>query len=208
MIPKIIHYCWFGGNPLGEQEKKYMDTWKKYCPDYEIKRWDESTIDLSKFGPYLKEAYDQEEWAFVSDVVRLYALVTEGGIYMDTDIEVLKPLDELLTLEAFMGFEIETKISTGIIGAVPHHPFMEEWYHDYDDRKFVRAEKTEDVVTNVIRVTELLQNHGLELNNQRQTVKGVEIFPQMTFSPKSYITGEVEEDPSTMVIHQFSGSWL
>ncbi|HAB95529.1 MAG TPA: glycosyl transferase, partial [Enterococcus sp.] len=74
--------------------------------------------------------------------------------------------------------------------------------------KFVRAEKTEDVVTNVIRVTELLQNHGLELNNQRQTVKGVEIFPQMTFSPKSYITGEVEEDPSTMVIHQFSGSWL
>ena len=199
MIPKIIHYCWFGGNPLGEQEKKYMDTWKKYCPDYEIKRWDESTIDLSKFGPYLKEAYDQEEWAFVSDVVRLYALVTEGGIYMDTDIEVVKPLDELLTLEAFMGFEIETKISTGIIGAVPHHPFMEE---------FVRAEKTEDVVTNVIRVTELLQNHGLELNNQRQTVKGVEIFPQMTFSPKSYITGEVEEDPSTMVIHQFSGSWL
>jgi hypothetical protein len=185
-----------------------MDTWKKYCPDYEIKRWDESTIDLSKFGPYLKEAYDQEEWAFVSDVVRLYALVTEGGIYMDTDIEVVKPLDELLTLEAFMGFEIETKISTGIIGAVPHHPFMEEWYHDYDDRKFVRAEKTEDVVTNVIRVTELLQNHGLELNNQRQTVKGVEIFPQMTFSPKSYITGEVEEDPSTMVIHQFSGSWL
>jgi hypothetical protein len=144
----------------------------------------------------------------VSDVVRLYALVTEGGIYMDTDIEVVKPLDELLTLEAFMGFEIETKISTGIIGAVPHHPFMEEWYHDYDDRKFVRAEKTEDVVTNVIRVTELLQNHGLELNNQRQTVKGVEIFPQMTFSPKSYITGEVEEDPSTMVIHQFSGSWL
>ena len=76
------------------------------------------------------------------------------------------------------------------------------------DVKFVRAEKTEDVVTNVIRVTELLQNHGLELNNQRQTVKGVEIFPQMTFSPKSYITGEVEEDPSTMVIHQFSGSWL
>ncbi len=71
---------------------------------------------------------DQEEWAFVSDVVRLYALVTEGGIYMDTDIEVVKPLDELLTLEAFMGFEIETKISTGIIGAVPHHPFMEEWY--------------------------------------------------------------------------------
>ena len=77
----------------------------------------------------------------MSDVVRLYALVTEGGIYMDTDIEVVKPLDELLTLEAFMGFEIETKISTGIIGAVPHHPFMEEWYHDYDDRKFVRAEK-------------------------------------------------------------------
>ena len=97
-------------------KKKIHGYLEKYCPDYEIKRWDESTIDLSKFGPYLKEAYDQEEWAFVSDVVRLYALVTEGGIYMDTDIEVVKPLDELLTLEAFMGFEIETKISTGIIG--------------------------------------------------------------------------------------------
>ncbi len=100
MIPKKIHYCWFGGNPLGEQEKKYMDSWRKYCPDYEIKRWDESTIDLSKFGSYLKEAYEQEEWAFVSDVVRLYALVTEGGIYMDTDIEVVKPLDELRIMMA------------------------------------------------------------------------------------------------------------
>ncbi|KPG71255.1 MULTISPECIES: glycosyltransferase family 32 protein [unclassified Enterococcus] len=208
MIPKKIHYCWFGGNPLGEQEKKYMDSWRKYCPDYEIKRWDESTIDLSKFGSYLKEAYEQEEWAFVSDVVRLYALVTEGGIYMDTDIEVVKPLDELLQLDAFMGFEIETKISTGIIGAAPHQSFMEEWLEDYDGRAFVRAEKTEDVVTNVIRVTALLQKHGLQLNNEKQTIKGVTIFPQMTFSPKSYITGEVEKDPATMVIHQFSGSWL
>lgn len=208
MIPKIIHYCWFGGRELGENEEKYMRSWEKYCPDYQIKRWDESTVDFSNFGPYLKEAYEQKEWAFVSDVVRLYALVSEGGIYMDTDIEVVKPLDDLLHYSAFMGFEVETKISTGIIGAIPNHPFMEEWYHDYDDRRFVRAEKTEDVETNVIRVTKLLQNHGLQLNNQRQKVREIEIFPQAVFSPKSYITGEVEATEETKVIHQFSGSWL
>ena len=143
MIPKIIHcYCWFWGQyELGKANRNISKPGAKFAQNYEIKRWDESTIDLSKFGSYLQKPTKQEEWAFVSDVVRLVCISDRRRIYMDTDVEVVKPLDDLLNYEAFMGFEIETKISTGIIGAVPHHPFMEEWYHDYDDREFVRAEK-------------------------------------------------------------------
>ena len=94
MIPKKIHYCWFGGNPLPSLAVKCIESWKKYLPDYEIKEWNESNFDLN-YNDYVREAYEAKKWAFITDVVRLYAMVTEGGIYMDTDVEVLKPLDSL-----------------------------------------------------------------------------------------------------------------
>ena len=124
MIPKIIHYVWFGDKPSGEVEKKCIASWKKYCPDYEIKLWNEESFDLKGAGVYAQQAYDEEQWAFVSDVARLYVLKEYGGIYMDTDMEVIKSLDDFLELPAFMGFEIESEISTGIIGAEPHNPLI------------------------------------------------------------------------------------
>ena len=106
MIPKIIHYCWFGGNPLPEQVKKMISTWKKYCPDYEIKEWNESNFNLDTCI-YAKEAYTTKKWAFITDYVRLKVIYDYGGIYMDTDVEVCKNLDELLKWDAFSGFESE-----------------------------------------------------------------------------------------------------
>ena len=94
MIPKMIHYCWFGGNPLPDEVKKYMETWKKYCPDYEIKEWNERNFDVNQ-NQYCSEAYEAKKWAFVSDYARLKILYEHGGIYMDTDVEVCKPLDHL-----------------------------------------------------------------------------------------------------------------
>ena len=114
MIPKTIHYIWFGGNPLPEDAKRCIDTWKKYCPDYEIKEWNESNFDVAQ-NDYIKEAYEAKKWAFVSDYARLKVLVEYGGIYMDTDVEVLKPLDRFLSERAFSGFEDADAIPAGIM---------------------------------------------------------------------------------------------
>lgn len=110
MIPKIIHYCWFGGNPLPELAVKCIESWKKYCPDYEIKRWDESNFDL-KCCDYVKEAYQAKKWAFVSDYVRFKVLYDEGGLYFDTDVELIKPIDDILACGPFMGVEVGQPIN-------------------------------------------------------------------------------------------------
>ena len=123
MIPKTIHYCWFGGNPLPDLAVKCIDSWKKYCPDYEIKEWNEKNFNLDAC-PYVREAYEAKKWAFVSDYARLYAMVTEGGIYMDTDVEVLKPLDEYLDNLAFSGFQTEKEIPTGIMACEKGFPLF------------------------------------------------------------------------------------
>ena len=123
MIPKKIHYCWFGGNPLPPLAKKCIASWKKYCPDYEIKEWNETNFDVNALA-YTREAFEARKWAFITDVVRLQALVTEGGIYMDTDVEVLKPLDSLLQYEAVSGFESETQIPTGLMACRDSQPYF------------------------------------------------------------------------------------
>lgn len=208
MIPKIIHYIWFGDRPFGEVEEKCVASWKKYCPDYEIKLWNEDNFDLKGAGLYAQQAYDEKQWAFVSDVARLYVLKEYGGIYMDTDMEVIKPLDEFLELPAFMGFEIETEVSTGIIGSEPHNPLIEEWYNDYANRAFIQEDGSHDRKTNVIRFTEILKEKGFSLDNTKQTSENITLFPRDYFSPKDYYTREVADTKNTYAIHQFTGSWL
>ena len=207
MIPKIIHYCWFGGNPLPELAQKCIESWKKFCPDYEIIEWNESNFDIAA-NTYAKEAYEAKKWAFVSDVARLHALVTVGGIYMDTDVEVLKPLDEFLSLEAFSGFESETAIPTGIMAAEKGQPLFTELLHDYDNAHFLREDGTPDCTTNVVRITDLCLKYGLELNNQKQTVCGFTLFPYDYFCPKDFVTKELRITENTATIHHFDGSWL
>lgn len=207
MIPKIIHYCWFGKKPLPELAEKSIASWKQFCPDYEIKEWNESNFNLDCCD-YVREAYEAKRWAFVSDVARLYALVKEGGVYMDTDVEVLKSLDPILKYEAVSGFEAGDRVPTGIMACRAGHPLFMELFHDYDDAHFVREDGSYDQTTNVERITNTCLKYGLKLNNIQQTVKGFTLFPNDFFCPKDYRTKELYVTENTYVIHHFDGSWV
>ena len=208
MIPKIIHYCWFGGNPLPENVQKYIATWKKHCPDYEIKEWNEQNFDVHAL-PYVKQAYENRKWAFVSDVARLNALVTEGGIYMDTDVEVVRPLDSLLSDEAFLGFEGTQYIATNMMGCEAHHPFFKQFLDSYKNRTFVKEDGSLDMTTNVEEITKLLQQeYHLQMNGEEQTVGNVHIYPTDRFSPYDYINGRIKRTENTYTIHWFDKSWI
>ena len=169
MIPKIIHYCWFGGNPLPELAKKCITSWKIYCPDYEIKEWNESNFDLNCCD-YVREAYKSKKWAFVSDVARLHALVTEGGIYIDTDVEVIKSLDTLLQYSAVSGFESITSISTGLMACEKDDPMFKEFLDGYKTAHFILPDGTLDKTTNVVRITNTCLKYGFVPNNKKQTI--------------------------------------
>lgn len=207
MIPKKIHYCWFGGNPLPELAQKCIASWKKYCPDYEIIEWNESNFDLNCCD-YVKEAYQAKKWAFVSDVARLYALVNYGGIYMDTDVEVLKPLDDILGYEAVSGFEAVDAIPTGLMACEAQQPMFVELLRDYDHAHFVKEDGSYDTSTNVVRITNACLKYGLVLNNTKQTVNGFTLFPKDYFCPKDARTKALEVTSNTYTIHHFDGSWL
>ena len=206
MIPKIIHYCWFGGKPLPELAQKCIDSWKKYCPDYDIKRWDETNFDINCCD-YVREAYEAKKWAFVTDVVRLYALVNYGGIYMDTDVEVLKPLDEFLKYEAFSGFESEKDIPTGIMACEKGQELFKELLDEYKNLHFLKSDGTYDETTNVVRITDTCLKYGFVPNNQLQTVKGFSLFPRDYFCPKDHVTRITRLTENSYTIHHFDGSW-
>lgn len=207
MIPKIIHYCWFGNNPLPDLALKCIQSWEKYCPDYKIVEWNESNFDLD-FNDYVKEAYQAKKWAFVSDVARLYALVNFGGIYMDTDVEVIKPLDDLLIYSAFSGFESETQIPTGLMACEKGNPLFQEFLHDYDGIHFIRNDGSYDLTTNVKKITDICLKYGLIQNNSLQTVNGFTLLPRDYLCPKDYKTKELLLTSNTYTIHHFDGSWL
>ena len=206
-IPKIIHYCWFGGNPLPELAQKCIASWEKYCPDYEIIRWDESNFDLN-YNDYVREAYEAKKWAFVSDVARLYALVNYGGIYMDTDTELLKPLDGLLHYEAVAGFESETHIAAGLMGCQAGQELIFELLHDYDGTHFIRPDGSYDLTTIVVRITDICQKYSFIPNNTLQTVKGFTLLPKDYLYPMDYITRGITTTDRTLALHHYAGSWL
>jgi len=206
MIPKIIHYCWFGGNPLPELAQQCISSWKKYCPDYEIKEWNESNFDLNSCD-YVREAYEAKKWAFITDYVRLYAMVTEGGIYMDTDVEVIKSLDSFLCHKAFSGFEDEVNIQTGIMACEKDFPLFIKLLEDYNNRHFILKDGKFDLTTNVITITNLCKEYGFIGNNTKQDICGLILYPHDVFCPKSHVTGKIKLTNNTVTIHHFSGSW-
>ena len=164
MIPKIIHYCWFGGKEKPKSVIKMINSWKKHCPNYEIKEWNESNFDIN-INQYCKEAYQCGKWAFVSDVARLFALYTEGGIYLDTDVELIKPLDEFLNQKAFAGFEGTEWVGTNIIGAEIGNEMIEEFFSLYNDITFINYDGTLNTTTNVERLTALLEENYRLIKN-------------------------------------------
>ena len=207
MIPKVIHYCWFGRGQMPQLALKCIESWKKYLPDYEIKEWNEDNFELDMY-PYVREAYDNRKFAFVTDVVRLYALYHEGGIYMDTDVEVLKSLDSLLKYEAVSGFESLTRIQTGLMACRKGHPLFKELLYEYNGIHFVKNDGSLDLTTNVTRITNSCLKYGLKLNNTLQTINGFTLLPKDFLCPIEQKGHVLKLTKNTLCIHHFSGSWL
>ncbi len=206
MIPKTIHYCWFGGNPLPKSAEKCIKSWKKYCPDYEIIEWNESNFDI-KSNQYVREAYENKKYAFVTDYVRLYAMYNYGGIYMDTDVEVLKPLDCFLDNHAFSGFESTDYIPTGLMASEKEFPLFGELLKYYENRPFVNPDGAFDTTTNTVTITNLCKNRGLVLNNEFQVIDGFALYPKDYFCVKNTHTGMIEKTQNSYSIHHFNASW-
>lgn len=207
MIPKIIHYCWFGGKPLPELTVKCIESWKKFCPDYEIMRWDETNFDFASCD-YAREAYGAKKWAFVSDYARLKVLVDYGGVYMDTDVEVIKPLDSFMNERAFSGFETDTDIPTGIMACEKGFAPFCEMLSEYDKRHFIRDDGSFDMMTNVIAITRYFKLRGFIPNNTKQTIDGFTLYPKDYFCPKNHATLKMEMTANTCAIHHFAASWV
>lgn len=207
MINKVIHYCWFGRNKKPELALRCIESWKKYCPDYEIIEWNEDNFDINS-NQYVKEAYESKKWAFVTDYVRLYVLVKYGGIYMDTDVEVVKSLDPYLENQGFSGFESFDRVPTGIMASEKDHPFYKKLLAEYDDRHFILKNGEFDLTTNVITITRAFVENGLVLNNTKQIIQGIAMYPSDYFCPKDSETKIINLTENTVTIHHFDGSWV
>ena len=207
MIPKIIHYCWFGRGQMPELALKCIDSWHRYMPDYEYKLWNEESFDINSV-PYVKEAYEARKFAFVTDYVRLYALYTEGGIYMDTDVEVLKPYDDLLSLTGFTGYEGSKRMPpvTGTMASEPGGEWVKEQLASYDGDHFLNPDGSFNLTTNTVRISEIMKRGGFVQNGQMQVYKGMSIFPVDFFCPRQ-TTGEFLLTENTYCDHHFMGSW-
>lgn len=202
-IPKIIHYCWFGGNELPATEAKCIAGWKKKLKGYTFKLWNEQTFDI-KSTKWTSEAYKDKKYAFVADYVRLKVLYEYGGIYLDTDIELKKSFDDLLNQDAFMGFEDGICVSCGVIAVKPHNEFIKEILDIYNSDNFFYEEHKE---ANVKMITEHLHRHGLKQDNSEQHICGIHIYPKTYFNPMDYY-GNWDKTKDTYAIHLYSGSWL
>lgn len=211
MIPKKIHYFWIGGNPKPESVLYCIESWKKYCPDYEIIEWNESNYDFSK-NEYMRQAYEAKKWAFVTDYARLDVIYKYGGIYLDTDVELIKPLDSVLVYQGYMGFdqtiEKDHYVATGLgFGMEPENKIIKEMMDDYEETK----KDTEDGKIKYVPCpylnTKVLQKHGLENVDRDQMIENIMVFASDVLCPKSYNTLQLHITDRTLSIHHFDGTW-
>lgn len=222
MIPKIIHYCWFGGNPLPESAKKCIASWRKFLPDYEIKEWNESNFDVNII-PYTAEAYKAKKYAFVSDYARFYILYKYGGLYFDTDVEVIHNMDDIIARGPFMGCEGEAKqsmngsrdkattlgVAPGLgLGVNPGLGLYKEILDYYQSLHYILPNGVYSSETIVTITTKLLCNKGLKYINEVQHLDGIWIYPKEYFCPKDYATGTLRITDNTRTIHHYDATWL
>ena len=206
MISKTIHYCWFGRNPKPKLVKKCIESWKKYCPDYQIVEWNEDNFNSEKY-PYAKYCFDNQKYAFLSDYVRLVVIAENGGIYFDTDVQLIKKLDDLLKYEAFYSFENNEYIATGLgFGAEKGHITVLKMLEEYNCLK--HEDQFFELIKCPLLNTAALIKLGLQQNGKEQDVQGAHIFPTEYFCPKDYTTGITKITKNTYSIHHYSASWF
>ncbi len=204
MIPKKIHYCWFGRNPKPKLAGKCIDSWKKYCPDYEIIEWNEDSFDVG-MNSYTRSAYEQKKYAFLTDYARLVIIYENGGIYFDTDVELLKPLNDLLENKAFFGFENSEYINTGLgFGAERENPLVRGMKEEY----FPFLDQEDAFVGCPILNTQALVKAGLVLNGKKQDLEEGTIYPPEYFNPYDDPTGKLNISKATYSIHWYAKSWM
>ena len=223
MIPKIIHYCWFGGKPLPELAQRCIASWQKFLPDYEIKEWNEDNFDVNSI-PYTAEAYKQKKYAFVSDYARFWILYQYGGIYFDTDVEVIRPMNDIIAKGNFMGFEQDPDgkntpgkyaprycfgVNPGIgLGVAKGHPFLKQMLDLYATLKFQPVPANIAWYKTIVAyTTEELCRCGLKNIKGIQDVEGIKIYPQCYFSPINTISGKLTITEVTCSIHRFTSTW-
>lgn len=220
MIPKVIHYCWFGEKPLPELAVKCIKSWTKFCPDYKIIQWNESNYLINEKCDYVKEAYAAKKWAFVSDYARFDILYQYGGIYFDTDVELISSIEDILTNGAFMGLECDATINNGVIdsfdaasglgiAAEPNNSIYREILEGYEQRHFDKEKGGDDNLTVVTCVSDLLMKHNpVLLENKIIKVDDISLFPPEFFCPLDYKTGVLNITNNTRSIHHYTASWL
>lgn len=208
MIPKIIHYCWFGKNPKAKLIEKCIDSWKRYCPDWQIIEWNEDNYDVY-CNPFCRQAYENKKWAFVSDYVRFDVLNRFGGVYLDTDVEILKPLDCFLDHQLFAGHETDTWVAPGLIlGSEPGHPVLKIVLEKYAGASFIDSDGREVHTTVGEYFTKSLQMCGIILNGKTQLQNGIAIYAKDYFCPMNDATGEITKTANTYTIHWYLKSWI
>lgn len=214
MIPKIIHYCWFGKGPLPPLAEKCIKSWKKYLPDYKIIEWNENNFNVN-ICSYTKEAYEAKKFAFVSDYARFWILYHYGGVYLDTDVEIIKSLDPIIKKGPFMGCEtkdkedIWPKVASGLgIACYKGHPIYKDILDHYNSSSFLLKDGSYNCTTVVSRVSEILKKHGLQPKESTQVCEDIVIYPPDFFCPKSHMNRVIKITPNTYSIHHYDGSWI
>lgn len=215
MIPKKIHYCWFGRNPLPESAQKCIASWRKYLPDYEIIEWNEDNFDVNTI-PYTRQAYEAKKYAFVSDYARFKILYEHGGLYFDTDVEVIRPMDDIIAKGPFMGFEIDPDgksycgaVAPGLgLGAHVGMSIYSDFMNAYQNLRYINDDGTQNMKTVVLYITEILQTKGLSIQKGIQYVEDLAIYPKEYFNPLDSITGRLKTTSNTFSIHWYTMSWL
>lgn len=212
MIPKVIHYCWFGGGKIPADLQKCIDSWKRIMPDWEIRLWNEYNYDITTCE-YMKEAYEARKWGFVSDYARLDICFRHGGIYLDTDVEAVKPFDNLINLEAFCGFEqgrgkSPDYVGTGLgFGCRKGHEMIGKMRDYYIGMHFIKPDSSLDLTPCPVINTRFLLSEGLKLNNEKQNINGLTVLPYEYFCPMNQYTGILTLTRNTYSIHHYSASW-
>lgn len=207
MIPSVIHYCWFGGAPLPPAVEACIASWTAQCPDYAARRWDETCFDV-RACRFAREAHAAGRWAFVSDYARLRIVHDHGGIYLDTDVELVKSLDALRGYDAFFGYQQDGTIATGLgFGATPGHPFVRALVDAYESRRFIGPDGRLDATPCPAHDSTVLRRLGVRLDGSLQVIDGVAILPADYLCPKSYESGRVHRTARTLAIHHYESSW-